>query len=331
MFNMGMPNDMGMPYDPNIYSNPGMPNPYSYGSGYDYMKPQSMMRRRPKPVILIANVMCPWVFFAVLFTLRTSYFRYTNETVEGWLYVCLVAVVLVYLCTSVWSNFLARRRGEFDRDPIWWAYALFMCTVAASMSFLLADVDWLNNLRPFYDWSTLNHYYNVNPNEMRGNQLMDAGVVSFKSGSKLDLGRAMGFKNAHVYCVAPIILGNETSTNYDFWAVGLDCCSEHVTNYACGEFDNPQALSGLRLLSDNQRQFYRLAVQKAEVDHNIKANHPMFFTWMSNPTGYINGYNWSSQTWFFVTLSGGLLVSVFAGGFMFIFVSRLGLNFDSYY
>eukprot|EP00438_Fugacium_kawagutii_P009189 Skav234281 [mRNA] locus=scaffold2271:7000:9362:+ [translate_table: standard] len=69
--------------------------------------------------------------------------------------------------------------------------------------------------------------------------------------------RSMAFKNVDTYCVAPIT----------------------VTK---GEYNNPNAHSGLRLLSDDQRGFYRLAVEQAE--------HPLFFYWTEDATAAMNTF-----------------------------------------
>merc|ERR1719502_2180472 len=69
--------------------------------------------------------------------------------------------------------------------------------------------------------------------------------------------------NLDLYCVAPIVKGNAQLTSYDFWAVGVNCCSGAQSDFRCGEYTNPHSKSGLRLMKDDQRPFYRLAVQQS--------------------------------------------------------------------
>merc|ERR1712124_161832 len=102
---------------------------------------------------------------------------------------------------------------------------------------VLGDMNYWENLQPYYDIIHLNEYTSVDPSQMSGQQLMDAGRVIFSEKSKLDLTKSMGFKNMDTYCVAPITMGTDTLETYDFWAVGMNCCSGNSADFHCGEYD----------------------------------------------------------------------------------------------
>merc|ERR1712146_653287 len=202
--------------------------------------------------------------------------------------------------------------------------------MGCAMMFVIASIggefNYALNLQPYFDLMNLNMYQNVDPPRMRGAQLMDAGRVVFAEGSRLDLQRSMGFRNQKMFCVAPITLGtsNETLLHYDFWAVGVDCCSGLKPDFHCKNFNNPNAKGGLRLMRDEERAFYRLAVQQAEAAYNIKAVHPLFFTWMQDPIAEVNAYRDQGVQFYLVGIASYLVFQVFLVVVATVFFSKLG-------
>eukprot|EP00435_Cladocopium_sp_Y103_P056592 s983_g19.t1 len=121
---------------------------------------------------------------------------------------------------------------------------------------------------------------NVDPAVDSSSRYLDVGRVEFSKNTTLDLQKSIGFKNKEVYCVAPIVSNaSKAPATYDYWAVGLNCCDEN--GFRCGEYQKPNARSGVRLLNEEQREFYTLAVNEAEATFGIKTALPLFFFWDS--------------------------------------------------
>lgn len=156
----------------------------------------------------------------------------------------------------------------------------------------------------------------------RGQTLMDAGIVYFLPGTYVDVSRATFYGNNPTYCVAPITVGGAPMANYDFWAVGLNCCNDLPpgapaanvgVGYHCGDFDKPEARAGKRVMKDSLQPWFKLAVMKAQAAYNIDSPFPLFFHWLDDPingkaksssgsdsrdnaySGYGNGYSGSSN------------------------------------
>merc|ERR1719378_285586 len=152
---------------------------------------------------------------------------------------------------------------------------------------------------------------------------MDAGRIAFRDGSKLDASKAFGFKNRDVYCVAPISRGNTTLASYDFWAVGINCCSGNNPDFRCGEYDNPRARGGLRFMKDDQRGYFRLAVQQAEATHQIKANYPLLFYWMQDPDARLASFRDAGFRYYLLAICGFFAFNLFSVVLAVIGFSRM--------
>uniref|UniRef100_A0A7S2JVN1 Uncharacterized protein n=1 Tax=Zooxanthella nutricula TaxID=1333877 RepID=A0A7S2JVN1_9DINO len=240
-------------------------------------------RRRLNLVAICANIFLPWFAFSAIYAGMSFSLHYQHPSLA------IGLAVLGLVAAAVAGAFAARarQRGQGEMWYTFFALALLIATVAA---FAFGELNFSLNMQRFYDIENLNTYPSVNPARERGQQLMDAGRVYFADGTGLDMRKAMAFRNLDLYCVAPIVHGEEQLASYDFWAVGVNCCSGVSSDFRCGEFNNPHARSGLRLMADDQRPFFRLAVQQAEAAYNIKSTHPLFFIWMQDPVAEMNAY-----------------------------------------
>jgi len=268
-------------------------------------------RRRMNIVAICLNIFMPWALFSIIFAVVSFSLHYQHPNLVNFILAFGGALVLIAAALAVraWKK---KRDGFSDREPTWFMFAAIALAIALCLAVVFGDMNYWYNMQPFYDIENLNTYPSVDPSRDKGQQLMDAGRVYFKDGSKLDLAKSMAFKNLDLYCVAPIVSGNDKLTSYDFWAVGVNCCSGTQTDFRCGEYNNPHAKSGLRLMKDDQRPFYRLAVQQAESAYQIKAEHPLFFVWMQDPIAQVNEYRDDGFKYYLLGIFTHLAFSIFA-------------------
>lgn len=178
--------------------------------------------------------------------------------------------------------------------PIYMGAAM---TVAVTFGWFLGDLNFWSFMQPTYQEEHLATYNNVDPSMQqlssqevvptRGRRFQDAGKMYFKHDTFVDVSRAMSFKQRDLYCVAPIVNPScQENCGNDFWAVGMNCCAEDGSSFACGEVHNPKAHSGLRLLAESKRAMFRLAVMQAQADpsgRTAQSTHPLFFIWLQDP------------------------------------------------
>jgi len=133
------------------------------------------------------------------------------------------------------------------------------------------------------------------------------------------------------------------SGTVDFWAVGTDCCSTTTKSFNCSGAREPTARSGLRLLRDDQRPFYLLAVQawvaqNCPTDDNtaqgraesaplvcLPARHPLFFYWVEDPLLAVSNYYAESKRLFGMHVVLFFILDTVLTVGLFLSLSKLGL------
>lgn len=283
--------------------------------------------------VSFASLFVSWLVPAILFSsvscLQSFEMHYDNPSGCKTLCVAILAPVLLlgHSALQAWRSKLA---GVGAGDPLWATFLFLTCVLAWCVAMIFGNKNFVQNMVPYRDVMSLATYDSVSPADYRGQQLMDAGRINFVPGTHLDLSRSMGFKNLDTYCVAPLVgpsSSNGTSgtlDTYDFWAVGVNCCSGHEPDFHCGEYKNADVASGLRLMRDDLRAYFRLAVQQAEAKYDIHANHPIFMYWMEDPQNEVVAYKHAAyRTWLVSSLAylGVQLVLVVVGILVF---SKIG-------
>eukprot|EP00913_Durusdinium_trenchii_P006746 g6342.t1 len=263
--------------------------------GYDALQAFSkgvwlpLPKRKMNFVPLVVCSLVPWALFVLVYSLCSFQIHYSQPILCNISVFVLLAMLLIVCVKAVTSRIRIFTGIAPEREPSWWIFFAFSLLLAWFMGYRQGNQNFALASK-YYDLGNLNNYTThgghamVYPNRMLGQQLLDAGIVQFAPGSQLDIQKSMGFKNGQLYCVAPIVFGTSTPVSYDFWAVGTDCCSGNKADFSCRNYNNPQASGGIRLMDSGDRAYYRLAVQQAEATYNIKATHPLFFTWEVEPS-----------------------------------------------
>lgn len=171
---------------------------------------------------------------------------------------------------------------------MYWPFWFFVFTIGALIcGVMLGEYIW-NDLYRYHKLTELRHYKGLNPQKTTGQQIEDAGVVTFSAGTGIERGHGGCFVNGDTYCVAPIALDKEVGDNvesgtHDFFAVGVNCCDCPSTSFRCGDWSSPYANGGLRSVDVLSRAYYKLAVQEWSARTNIEAKSPLFFRWTTDP------------------------------------------------
>lgn len=253
--------------------------------------------RRVNVAAICANIFVPWFLFCVLYSTMSFKTHYDSPSL-AWL------LVWAGFGVSVVVGILGWRAKQRNLDASWYNFGAFAAFMAVSLAVVAGNMNYKYNMELFYSIETMNTYPNVNAAQAKGEQLMDAGRVYFTHDTGLDPRRAMGFKSSELFCVAPIVTGTGKLASYDFWAVGKNCCSGVSSDFRCGDWSNPNAHSGLRDVMDDERPFYRLAVQQAEAAYGIKATHPIFFHWTQDPIADTAVYRDTGLHYFLIGIFG---------------------------
>lgn len=276
------------------------------GDGLDAVKASHPAAQKHRPRINVFAVLVCLLVPCGIFAANCASVSFLLASSPTLAYVILaVAFVFAAACTYLAVTTVTKKlNGTTVSDPYWYVFLAATAVVACFASVWLGLTNRDNNVMAYVDLQSLSARFDVNPAAAQGRQLMDVGRVVFSKGAHLDLTRAMGFRNVNNYCVAPIVSGNKTLESYDFWAIGLDCCRGNPADFRCGEYNNPSARAGLRVMRADQRAFYRLAVQQAEAAFGLKARHPLFFYWMEDPVAELESYMRDARQFFLLgTLS----------------------------
>jgi len=246
-------------------------------------------KKRTNVLALAASLLIPWAAFAVTLGVMSFSIHYQHPQLCG--FIVAIGAILICVCGVMALKAAWRKRsGAAPREPTWYVFVLTTLLLGWTIALILGNANFRSNMQPYYDITNLNTYAGVDPAKTHGQTLLDAGRVIFSRTARLDITKSFGFKNDNTYCVAPIVSSREKLASYDFWAVGVNCCSGNRADFQCDKYDSARAHAGLRLMDGGQKDYFRLAVEQAEAAYNIRAGTPLFFHWTEDPIGETNRY-----------------------------------------
>lgn len=244
----------------------------------------------------------------------------------AWAIAVLCIIPSIYAAYFGWKAF----RDDESLQAKWMFFLAFLCGLAWLIGVILGTSNYSSNMKPYYVMSGLNYYPGVDPSTS-GESHIDAGRVLFQPGSHLDLSRAMGVRISETYCVAPVVNKNHPKgldVQYDYWAVGVGCCSsvQPQAKFTCPGAQNRLANGGLRLMEDSQRPYFRMAVQEAEATYKIRAKHPIFLRWMEDPTAKMLSWSDAGPRTYWEGFFSVLVLMLFLSIVAAIYLSRASME-----
>lgn len=279
-------------------------------------------RRRMNVLPILTSVILPWLLFTGVAAAIAFDLHYHHPAI---MYVFVGAAALVIFIVGA-AALRERSRKNAEREPYWWMFLFISMSLAFTAACVAGAFIYRHYMLGYFESQNLSTYSDIYPNRVSGKQVMDAGSIVFVNGSFVDVKKSMGFKNVDIFCVAPIALAGNMSESYDYWAVGKNCCGGNQADFHCGGFNDATARSGVRLMYDWDRPYYRLAVQQAEATYKITAAHPLFFEWTHDVAEKTDGWNEEGHELFLVLILSFFILHFFIVMCATLAFTKLGTN-----
>lgn len=281
-------------------------------------------RRRLNTTAVVWAVLIPWGCFLLTSAFMTFSVHYYHPVITG----ILVTLAFVFAITMSFKAYAAWKQSEDEEqsvlsyNPTWYLFLACTCMLAVAVGTIIGEICF-SNMSNYFDLKDLGKANGLDPTKASGKAYMDSGVILWSNTTVVDTSLAIGFKDEDIYCVAPLsvnLLGRNVVgagpplplASYDFWVAGTNCCNGYPKDFGCGlnTLSMNDERSGLRIMDNSKLLHYRLAVQQAEAEFGIHAEHPLFFSWLADPDSVIDAYFDAAVTAFGAASTGYLLFQV---------------------
>lgn len=218
---------------------------------------------------LVAVVVLPWlVFTGTCYLFAMSYYGAPSAVIG---FVVLISVICLVQCG----------RGLRDRIP-WRLCMSALCLVATVLAVCVGISTYVEYFSEYWYTSQSHAFANILPSESAAGY-RDAGRIVFAQRSRVDVSKALGFKDGKVYCVAPVMGGTDEGMKVQFWAVGTNCCGPRGHPFHCFDAWDPKARAGL-VLPRGQGKHFAQAIKEATAAYGLdSAADPVLLRWVVNP------------------------------------------------
>lgn len=284
-----------------VMGGPSIPLHQDFNQSYGLPPPSKAQQQMQKDMTKLVKAMLhitgpPMVFLCVtsLFS-----FRWHFQLSSGiWFLVALFFIpAYVAYGTLCWAV-------TYRQNASWPRLGVFLFFGAAVAGSALGQYNYWYHSQPAYALEGMRKYTEIDASVTSGQRVMDASEIHFKKGSRIVTDLAMSYTEWDTYCVAPITsrpgMTPEDAglASYDFWAVGVNCCSPGQQNFHCGEYSNPNAHAGLRVTMNELLPSFDLALQQAEASYNLRRGHPIFVYFVQDPDGELaNFFSIALKNW----------------------------------
>jgi len=246
-------------------------------------------------LILTCAIQCS---FAFIFSMLACIAPFPLTLLCG---ICVVLILFFRVLTTgvfFWAVIAGRYTRRFYATSVvfwgWWpCWLLLLSFTSTVLGLLIGNYFWSQLLGPYYELKGLQMYKDINPHNIPGERVQDAGLVDFTQFVEPDRNKGGCFMDkGNTYCISPIVLNGEVTNglasaprtgSYDYFAVGINCCSCPNRDFQCGDWRNPLADGGIRSLDHKSRPQYNLALDDWRASYGKTAKHPLFFEWVQGP------------------------------------------------
>lgn len=233
----------------------------------------------------------PWLMFVLLMMLFTYGYHHIPGLV--WSTVCLLGCfALIFAFTPSGADAEGRSAVSLG----------VLCGFAIVLGVLGGLHNYGNHMEQYWLYEEAREYHNVLPSEPAAAHA-DAGKITFAEAARIDTTKAVGYKAASTYCVAPI-LDPSSSNRVEFWAVGLDCCAPRG-EFNCDDAtkEGTEAAHGGLVVFDTgsihrHYEYFSKAVKESEAANDLVSSaEPIFVRWVKDPesvqASFFGAGNWA--------------------------------------